>query len=153
MLSRRNPKCRENPTIASHFASASHFRGLVDFLHFQTAVGYFGQTNDLMVENVGKIWLACKIGSHTWESAVWAAWWTHAGISPLRPRLISVLFSNIRPRRSIHLMLLLILAYLPNVGPDVSQMSQSTIGWSGNFAEYSILLITCWSKLGHWIKG
>ena len=50
-----DPKCRENPTIASHFASTSHFRGLVDFLHFQTAVGYFGQTNDLMVENVGKI--------------------------------------------------------------------------------------------------
>ena len=56
MLSRPlDPKCRENPTIASHFASDSHFRGLVDFLHFQTAVGYFGQTNDLMVENVGKI--------------------------------------------------------------------------------------------------
>ena len=50
-----DPKCRENPTIASHFASTSHFRGLVDFLHFQSAVGYFGQTNDLMIENVGKI--------------------------------------------------------------------------------------------------
>ena len=51
-------------------------------------------------------------------------------------------------------MLLLILAYLPNVRPDVTQMSDSTIGWLGyNFAEYSVVLISCWSKLGCWVKG
>ena len=50
-------------------------------------------------------------------------------------------------------MLLLILAYLPNVRPDVTQMSHSTIGWLTNFAEYSIVLLTCWSKLGRWVKG
>ena len=58
------------------------------------------------------------------------------------------------PCRSIHLMLLLILAYLPNVRPDVTEMSDSTIGWLGyNFAEYSVVLISCWSKLGCWVKG
>ena len=68
----------------------------------------------------------------------------------LGPRLIPRLFSNIIPViipcRSIHLMLLLILAYLPNVRPDVTQMSHSTIGRVGNFC---ILYI----KLGHWVEG
>ena len=80
----------------------------------------------------------------------------------LGPRLISLLFSNIIPViilcRSIHLMLLLIPAYLPNILLDVTQMSHSTIGCVGNFyqliyiSEYSIVLSTCWSKLGFWLK-
>ena len=78
----------------------------------------------------------------------------------LRLGLRLILVSNIipviiPPCRNIHLMLLLILAYLPNVKPDVTQMSHlaQLAVWELLYKLFSILCIKCWSKLGHWTEG